>query len=59
MFINVVNGLISSIAMHSGMSVHISIALMPTFISIISSSLFIVWLCMDSQPAMNSCGPRL
>ena len=50
---------ISSAAMKSGMSMQNSIALMVMHIAGISSSLFVSWLCLDIQSAMNSCEPGL
>ena len=47
------------IAMQFGMSVSVSIALMLIFIPSISSSLFTLWFCLDSQSAMNRSGPGL
>ena len=45
--------------MQSGMFVNGSIALMFMHMPHISSCLFVSWLCMDSQSAMNTCGPGL
>ena len=45
--------------MQSGMSMHDSIALMVMHLPGISSSPFVSWLCLDSQPMMNSYGPGL
>ena len=45
--------------LQSGMSVHVSIALILMCISGISSALFASWLCLNSQSVMNSCGPGL
>ena len=45
--------------MHSGMSIHYSIALMIMHIHGISLPLFVSWLGLDNQSAMNSCGPGL
>ena len=51
--------LISSAAMLSGTSLHDSIALMVICIPDISPLLFVLLLSLDSQSAMNSCGPGL
>ena len=53
---SVVDDLISSAVMLSGLSMHVSSALMVMFILGISSSLFVSWLCLGSQSTMNSCG---
>ena len=50
---------ISSVVMQSGMFVPDSIMLMVMHMPGICSSLFVSWLCLDSQSAMNSCGPGL
>ena len=39
------------------MSMDDSIALIVMHMPGISSSLFVSWMCLDSQSAMNSCGP--
>ena len=39
--------------------VYMNMAFMAMFISSISSSLFVLWLCLDSQSGMNKCGPGL
>ena len=41
------------------MSVHDSIALMVMHMIGTYLSLFVSWLCLDSQSVMNSCGPGL
>ena len=46
--------LISSAVRYSGISVHDSVAFMVLHIPIIS--LFVSWLCLDSQLAINNCG---
>ena len=51
--------LISSAVMQSGMSLHESIALMVMHMPGICCVLFDSWLCLDSQSAMNNCGPGL
>ena len=52
-----VNGKIWTAVTKSGMSVHDSILLMAMHMPGISSSPFILWLCLDSQTIMNRCGP--
>ena len=54
-----VTSLICSAFMQSGMSVHDSIVLMVMCMPAISSSLFVFWLCLDSQSVMNSSSPGL
>ena len=49
--------LISSILMKSGMSVHDSIRLMVMHMPGISSPIFVLWVCLESQSAVNSSGP--
>ena len=51
--------LISSAVMKSCMSIHDSISLTVMDMPGISSSLFVSWLCEDSQPVMNGCNPGL
>ena len=51
--------LISYALMQSGISVHNSIMLMVMHMPGISISPFVYWLCFDSQPVMNRCGPGL
>ena len=48
---------ISSAVMHSRMFVHVSVTFMFMLIPCISSSLVSLWLCLDNQSTMNSCGP--
>ena len=48
--------LISSALMQTGMSNDYSIALIIMHIPDISSSLFVLWLCLDSQSAVRMCG---
>ena len=43
--------------MQSDMLVHDSIALMVMHMPGISLSLLVSWLCLDSQSAVNICGP--
>ena len=50
---------ISSALMQSGMSVHNSVVIIFILIPGISSSHFVLWLCLDGQSAMNSCGTVL
>ena len=52
-----VTSLISSAVMQSGMSIHDSTVLMVICMPGISS--LFLWLCLDSQYAMNSCDPGL
>ena len=47
--------LISPALMQSGMSLNVPIVLMVICMPGISSSLFVSWLCLDSQSVMNSC----
>ena len=42
------------VGMHSGMSVHVSIALRLSFMLGISWSLFSPWICIDSQSDIKS-----
>ena len=49
--------LISSAVMKSGMTMNDSIAFIVMHMPGIFSSLFISWLILDSQSAMNNCGP--
>ena len=49
----------SSAVVHSMMLAHVSITFMFTVIMYISSPLFILQLCLDNQPAVNSFGPGL
>ena len=51
--------LMSAAVMQSCMSIYDSIALFVMQMPNISSSLFVVWLCLESQIVMNSCGPDL
>ena len=51
--------LISSAFMQSGMLMHDSIVLIAMHIYGYSLSLFVSWLCLDSQSVMNSCGSGL
>ena len=47
------------IVIHFGMLVIDCIALILVYMPVISSSLFLPWLCLDSQSAMNRSGPGL
>ena len=47
---------ISCVAMHSGVSVHISIASLLRFMPKICLYLVLPWFCSDNQPAMHNCG---
>ena len=51
--------LIFSAVIQSGMSMQKPIVLIVMHIPGISSCLFVEWLCLDSQSAMNTCGPDL
>ena len=47
---------ISLAVVKTDMSLHDSVLFMAIIISSISLSLFIFWLCLDSESTMNRCG---